>query len=360
MQRIGFIVFTNFEVLSLDTATVFEVANIVAKEELYQLHVISETGGGVRTSIGAVVETEPFGETAFDTVIVAGTLYVEQQLSPKLIAYVRNAPEKCRRVASICTGARVLAEAGLLDGRRATTHWFYGKNLQALFPKVKVDDDRMFIRDESVWTSAGMTGCIDVALAMVEEDHGRDVARSVAQHLVVFHRRSGGQSQYSALLNLEPKSDRIQRALVYAKNNLHTPLSVEQLADAACLSPRQFSRAFRAETGQSPAKAVEKLRVEAARLMVEQGRHSIDVVAHETGFGDRNRMRRAFLRVIGRPPREIRGGASGSDVPRALASDDVSITHQRHAEAPFGLTGRVEKAHRFLTPTQKSVKAGNL
>jgi transcriptional regulator GlxA family with amidase domain len=310
MQRIGFIVFPGFEVLSLSTATVFEVSNIVAKEELYQLHVISETGGAVRTSIGAAVETEPFGDTAFDTVIVAGTLYVEQELSPKLIAYIRDAREKFRRVASICTGARVLAEAGVLDERRATTHWFYGNNLRTLFPKVKVEDDRMFINDDAVWTSAGMTGCIDLALAMIEEDHGREMALSVAQHLVVFHRRSGGQSQYSALLNLEPKSDRIQDALIYAKNNLHTPLTVEQLADAARLSPRQFSRAFRKETGQTPAKAVEKLRVEAARLMIGQGRHSIDIVARETGFGDRSRLRRAFLRVIGRPPREVRGSAS--------------------------------------------------
>jgi transcriptional regulator GlxA family with amidase domain len=309
MQRIGFIVFPDFEVLSLDTATVFEVANIVAKEQLYELHVLSETGGAVRTSIGAAVDTEAFDENTFDTLIVAGTLHVESQLSPTLIAYVRNAPEKCRRVASICTGARVLAEAGLLDGRRATTHWFYGNNLQAHFPKVKVEDDRMFISDRSVWTSAGMTGCIDLALAMVEEDHGRDLARSVAQLLVVFHRRSGGQSQYSALLKLEPKSDRIQRALVYAKNNLDAELSIEQLADAAHLSPRQFSRAFRAETGQSPARAVEKLRVEAARLMIEKGRHSIDVVARETGFGDRSRMRRAFLRVVGRPPRNVRRSA---------------------------------------------------
>jgi transcriptional regulator GlxA family with amidase domain len=309
MQRIGFIVFPDFEVLSLDTATVFEVANIVLKEQVYELHVISETGGAVRTSIGMTVDTEAFDETTFDTLIVAGTLYVEKPLSRGLISYLRSAPEKCRRVSSICTGARALAEAGLLNGHRATTHWFYGNDLQARFPKVKVEDDRMFIRDRSIWTSAGMTGCIDLALAMVEEDHGRDVARSVAQYLVVFHRRAGGQSQYSALLQLDSKSDRIQSALVYAKNNLHTPLTVEQLADAAHLSPRQFSRAFRAETGQSPAKAVEKLRVEAARLMIEQGRHSIDVIARETGFGDRNRMRRAFLRVVGRAPQALRRSA---------------------------------------------------
>jgi transcriptional regulator GlxA family with amidase domain len=309
MQHIGLIVFPDFEVLSLDTATVFEVANIVAQKELYKLHVLSDSGGAVRTSIGMTVDTEAFDETTFDTVIVSGTLFVERPFSPKLIAYMRSAPKRCRRVGSICTGVRVLAEAGLLNGRRATTHWFYGNKLQAHYPKVKVEDDRMFVTDGSIWTSAGMTGCIDLALAMVEEDHGRDLARSVAQHLVVFHRRGGGQSQFSALLNLDPKSDRIQNALVYAKNNLDTPLTIEQLANAAHLSPRQFSRAFRAETGESPAKAVEKLRIEAAKLMIEQGRHSIDVIARETGFGDRYRMRRAFLRTEGRPPRAIRRSA---------------------------------------------------
>jgi transcriptional regulator GlxA family with amidase domain len=321
MQRIGLIVFPDFEVLSLDTATVFEVANIVLKEQMYDLHVLSETGGAVRTSIGMTVDTEAFGETTFDTLIVAGTLHVEKPFSPSLISYVRNAPERCRRLSSICTGARLLAEAGLLDGRRATTHWFYGNDFQSRFPKVKFEVDRMFISDRSIWTSAGMTGCIDLALAMVEEDHGREVARSVAQHLVVFHRRAGGQSQYSALLRLDSKTDRIQSALVYAKNNLHTPLSVEQLADAAHLSPRQFSRAFRAETGQSPAKAVEKLRVEAARLMIEQGRHSIDVIARETGFGDRDRMRRAFLRVVGRAPQALRRGAREEALTNTSSSD---------------------------------------
>jgi transcriptional regulator GlxA family with amidase domain len=154
-----------------------------------------------------------------------------------------------------------------------------------------------------------MTAGIDLALAMVEKDLGPETARSVAQRLVIYHRRAGGQSQHSALLELEPKSDRIQNALTYAKRNLHTELSVERLADAANLSPRQFSRAFRAETGQSPAKAVEHLRVETARVMMEQSRHPIDVVAQETGFADRRRMRLAFLRAFGQPPQAIRRNA---------------------------------------------------
>ena len=171
---------------------------------------------------------------------------------------------------------------------------------------MKVEEDRIFIIDGSVWTSAGMTAGIDLALAMVEKDLGADVARAVARQLVVYHRRAGGQSQFSALLELEPKSDRIQNALAYAKRNLDKPLTVGHLADAAHLSPRQFSRAFHAETGQSPAKAIENLRVEAARLMMEQSRHPIDVVARQTGFADRDRMRRAFLRAFGQPPQAIR------------------------------------------------------
>jgi transcriptional regulator GlxA family with amidase domain len=150
-----------------------------------------------------------------------------------------------------------------------------------------------------------MTAGIGLALAMVEEDLGSDVARAVARQLVVYHRRAGGQSQFSTLLDVEPKSDRVQNALAYAKRHLHTALTVAQLAEAAHLSPRQFSRAFRAETGQSPAKAIENLRVEAARLMMEQGRHPIEVIAQQTGFANRDRMRRAFLRAFGQPPQAI-------------------------------------------------------
>jgi transcriptional regulator GlxA family with amidase domain len=190
-----------------------------------------------------------------------------------------------------------------------TTHWAFARELQTRFPKVKVDEDRIFIVDGTVWTSAGMTAGIDLALAMVEKDLGAEIARAVAKKMVVYHRRAGGQSQFSMLLELEPKSDRIQSALSYARRNLQTPLSVEQLAEVADLSPRQFSRAFRAETGQSPAKAVENLRVEAARLLMEQGQLPIDIVARETGFSDRERMRRAFLRAFGQPPQAIRRAA---------------------------------------------------
>jgi transcriptional regulator GlxA family with amidase domain len=308
MQRIGFIVSTGFQVMDFAAVSVFEFANLTVGETLYDVHLLSEAGGSVRSSVGIVVETKALDDTAFDTLIVFGDTEIAPS-TPGLRAFLGRTLPTLRRVGSICTGAFILAEAGVLDGRRATTHWFHARELQARFPKVKVEEDRIFIIDGAIWTSAGMSAGIDLALAMVEKDLGAEVARSVAKKLVVYHRRAGGQSQYSALLELEPKSDRIQSALAYAKKNLQTSLSVERLAEAAHLGPRQFSRAFHAETGQSPAKAIENLRVEAARLMMEQGRHPIDVVARETGFADRDRMRRAFLRAFGQPPQVIRRNA---------------------------------------------------
>jgi len=308
MQRIGFIVLPGFQMMSVAVLSAFELANMEIGELVYDVHLLSETGGSIRSSVGISVATERFDDANFDTLLVGGSAVVGS-LTPGVIKFLRQALERSRRVASTCVGAFVLAEAGLLDGRRATTHWHRARELQARFPKVKVEEDRIFIIDGPVWTSAGMTAGIDLALAMIEQDLGADLARAVARKLVVYHRRAGGQSQFSALLEMEPKSDRIQSALAYAKRNLDTPLTVGQLAEAAHLSPRQFSRAFRAETGQSPAKAIENLRVEAARLMMEQSRHPIDIIARQTGFADRDRMRRAFLRTFGQPPQVIRRNA---------------------------------------------------
>jgi transcriptional regulator GlxA family with amidase domain len=305
MIKIGFLVSPGFQMMSFAALSAFELANVTAGETLYQIEVLSETGGPVSNSLGMRMDTRAIDEPAYDTLVVTGTLEPEPS-SSAVLTYVRDALKSCRRVASICTGAFILAEAGLLDGRRVTTHWIFARRLQADFPEVKVEEDRIFIIDGQVWTSAGMSAGTDLALGMIEKDFGADLSRSVARKLVLYHRRAGGQSQHSALLEMDAKSDRIQTALDYAKRNLRNELSVEQLAEAAHLSPRQFSRAFRAETGQSPAKAVEHLRVEAARLMMEQTRHPIDVVATETGFADRERMRRAFLRAFGQPPQAIR------------------------------------------------------
>jgi len=308
MQKVGFIVFPGFQMMNFAAVSVFEFANLTVGKAHYEMRLLSETGGLVRSSLGMSVDTEAFSDAAFDTLVLGGGPET-QAASSGLLAFLRRSQATTRRTAAICTGAFSLAEAGMLDGRRATTHWAHARELQARYPKIKVEEDRIFIVDGSVWTSAGMTAGIDLALAMVEKDHGPDLARLVARKLVVYHRRAGGQSQYSVLLELEPKSDRIQSALAYAKRNLQAELSVDELAEAAHLSPRQFSRAFRAETGQSPAKAVENLRVEAARLMMEQGRLPTEVVAVEAGFSDPERMRRAFLRAFGQPPQVIRRNA---------------------------------------------------
>jgi len=309
MQRIGFVVFEGFQSMSFAALSVFEYANVMMGKPLYEMHFISEKGGLVRSSTGMVVDSKPYGDSTYDTVIVGGGASILEHAPAALLDFIRKAAKSSRRVASICTGTFILAEAGILDGKRATTHWLYARNLQERFPNVKMEEDRIFIVDGNVWTSAGMTAGIDLALAMAEKDLGADTTRSIAQKLVIYHRRAGGQSQHSVLLELAPKSDRIQNALVYAKKNLKTALSVEQLAKAAHLSPRQFSRAFRAETGQSPAKAIENLRLEAARLMMEQTRHSLDEVAQEAGFGDRRRLRESFLRAFGQPPQTIRRNA---------------------------------------------------
>ncbi|GAB2868503.1 GlxA family transcriptional regulator [Paraburkholderia jirisanensis] len=304
MLRLGIVLFPGFQMMNLAMLTVFEFANKVADTPLYEPVLLSEHGGPVVGSSGFGVATLPFDESGFDTLLVVGDN--DAQLStPGLIDYLRRMGPRVRRVGSTCTGAFNLAAAGLLGGRRATTHWAFASKMRHDYPDIKVEEDRIFISDENVWTSAGMSACIDLALAMVEKDAGLEVARQVARLLVLYHRRAGGQSQFSALLELEPKSDRIQTALDYAKQNLKAELSVEELANAAHLSPRQFTRAFRAETGQTPAKAVEQLRVEAARLMLETGRHGIDAVARDTGFGDRERMRRAFLRAFRQPPQAI-------------------------------------------------------
>ncbi|MCE4226778.1 GlxA family transcriptional regulator [Methylobacterium sp. C25] len=305
MPSIGVVLFPGFQVMNLAPLTAFELANHELGRDFYDVTFLSEGGGEIRTSIGMVIKSEPFSGRRFDTIIVVGSVRVDAS-APGLVERLRETAATARRVAATCTGAFLLAEAGLLDGRKAATHWAHARDLQRLYPTIKVDDDRIFVSDGNVWTSAGMTAGIDLTLALVEDDLGPEMSKGIARMLVVYHRRTGGQSQFSALLELQPRSDRVQKVLAYARGNLRNELSVEELADAAHLSPRQFSRIFREETGQSPAKAVENLRLEAARTMLEDGRHSLDTVARETGFADRERMRRAFLRAFGQPPQVIR------------------------------------------------------
>uniref|UniRef100_UPI0025D621F0 GlxA family transcriptional regulator n=1 Tax=uncultured Oxalicibacterium sp. TaxID=1168540 RepID=UPI0025D621F0 len=186
---------------------------------------------------------------------------------------------------------------------RATTHWYFGRTLQERHPAIHVDEDKIFVKDGEMWSSAGVSACIDLALALVETDLGTEIAKTIARLMVVYHRRTGGQSQFSALSELAPSSDRIKDALNYAKENLHKDLSVEDLAEHVHWSPRHFSRVFQMQTGMAPAKAIEKLRIEAAQELIEQGHSSIGRIAAMAGFGDEERMRRAFLRTLGQAPK---------------------------------------------------------
>ena len=304
MRHIGLILENGFQIIGLSALSAFELANAELGEDGYRMTILSQYGGVVHSTIGVGIETTALNDMP-DTLMVAG-IRVPGPLPAGLMSYIGRAGTEARRVAGICTGAFVLAEAGLLNGRTATTHWLHARRLQERFPEVRVDEDRIFVQDGNIWTSAGMSAAMDLALALIENDHGAALARNVARRLVVYYRRPGGQSQFSALLELEPRSDRVKRALTYAKENLRNALTVEELADAARLSPRQFSRVFREETGQSPAKAVEMLRLEAARAMLETGRHPMETVAQDTGFADRDRMRRAFVRAYGLTPSSLR------------------------------------------------------
>ncbi|MVV52415.1 GlxA family transcriptional regulator [Pseudomonas sp. PB120] len=305
MQTVALVVRPDFQVMSLAALSAFEFANKAAGETLYDIKVYSEHGGLVPSSLYTSIDTQQFKDTDFDTVLISGAMD-RSSASAGVQAFLVEAAARCRRVGALCVGAFALADAGLLDGRRATVHWARAQEMRDKYPAIKVEEDRIFIIDGKIWTSAGMTAALDLTIGMVEKDFGTKLARSVAQSLVLYHRRAGGQSQHSAMLEMSPTSDRIQLALEFARRNLHRDLSVEDLADAAFLSPRQFSRSFRAETGSSPAKGLENLRLEAARLMMEQGRHSLESIAAETGFGDRERMRRAFLRVFGQSPQSMR------------------------------------------------------
>lgn len=305
MHSIGILVFPGFQIMSLAIASAFEMANRGLQKDAYRLKLVSEQGGLIRSSIGFEVSTEAMDQYKFDTLFVGAGTGIDQVTEPVCL-YLQSAMTWVRRLAAPCTAAFVLAQAGLLDGRKATTHWFYAQKLQQNYPAVKVEQDKIYLSDGPVWTSAGMTAAIDLAIALIEADHGVELARSVARKLVVYHQRAGGQSQFSTLIDLQPRSDRIQKALHFARQNLKSELSVEAMAEAAHLSPRQFSRIFTAETGVPPAKAIEKLRVEMARLMMEESNHPLDVIAIETGFGDRDRMRRSFLRIVGQVPQAMR------------------------------------------------------
>ena len=305
-RTIGFLIFKDFQLLdAAGPIAAFEIAGRLAPGA-YRLALLARDAGPVASSSGLAMTASAFADApALDTLIVSGG---EGTRTPAIcettLAFVRDVAAKARRTASVCSGTYVLAAAGLLDGRRATTHWQRSQDFQRRYPAVRLEPDRIFVQDGSLWSSAGITAGIDMALAMIGADLGEDIARKTAQQLVVYHRRPGGQSQFSALLEMQ--GGRFDGLLAWARENLAQPLTVDQLAGQASMSPRNFARLFTSETGATPAKAVERLRVEAARALLDSQPLQIEDVALETGFGDSERMRRAFVRAFGQPPQAMR------------------------------------------------------
>ena len=243
-----------------------------------------------------------------DTLIVAGGDAVEQnKINAAAVRWLRNIARRARRVGSVCTGAMLLARAGLLDGRRATTHWNWCETLIRRAPRTDVDPDPIFVRDENIYTSAGVTAGMDLALALVEEDHGSQLALQVARNLVLYLRRPGSQSQFSAALSLQETDRKPLRELeAWVLDHLDQPFTVPLLAQRVAMSPRNFARVFTKEMRTTPAKFVERLRVEAARRRLEESQNSMEMIATECGFGNVNSMRNVFQRALKIPPGQYR------------------------------------------------------
>ncbi len=308
---IGVLVFPDFQLLdAAGPISVFEIAGRKAGAAA-SIRVLSEVPGPVRSSSGVEMLARGLrSASSISTLIVAGGLGVrEASQSAKILAFVRAVARRGVRVASVCSGAYILAEAGLLDGRRATTHWQRTGHFLKTYPGVRLEPDKIFVRDGGIWSSAGISAGIDLALALVAEDFGEEVSRQTARQLVLYDRRSGGQSQFSSLLELKAPAGRFGSLLTWARENLDAPLTVEHLAERAGMSSRHFTRAFIAETGTTPFKAVERLRVEVARQRVQSSGEPIERVAQAAGFRDPERMRRAFIRAFGQPPQSLRRAA---------------------------------------------------
>jgi transcriptional regulator GlxA family with amidase domain len=307
---IGVLVYDDFQLLdATGPISAFEIAYRLQGRKA-PITVLARTSGAVRSSSGVELNAKSFARAAPDTLVIAGGEGVRAPATCKeTIAFVRRMARRGKRVASVCSGAYVLAEAGLLDGKRATTHWSRTRDFVQRYPKIRLEADRIYVQDGNVWSSAGITAGIDLALAMIADEFGEEIAQGTARQLVVYHRRSGGQSQFSALLELKSPSGRFKPLLAWAREHLDQDLTVERLAEKVNMSARHFSRSFAAETGTSPSKAVERLRIEVAQARVEAGSEPIERIAEVSGFGDAERMRRAFMRTFGHPPQSLRRAA---------------------------------------------------
>ncbi len=289
----------------------FAMANSSCGRTLYRMAIASIDGAPVPTSLGVpITPSMAVGDIKepIDTLLVSGGRgQAEARRDQALIGWLRAGSQEARRTGSICTGAFLLAAAGLLDGRRATTHWAMGTELGQNYPKVTVDIDPIFVRDGNIYTSAGVTAGIDLALGLIEEDHGRTLALQVARALVLYLKRQGGQSQFSNHLQAQfASSPPVRSAQEWALNNLSTDLSVEALARQARMSERTFRRTFVEETGETPREFVERIRLEAARDLLEEVQLGVQAVATRCGFATVDNLRRAFVRRLGITPQQYR------------------------------------------------------
>lgn len=321
-KRVALLVFPDTNLLdAAGPAQVFQTAAEQLHEKAgvdaaYRVELLSREGGLVRSSPGVELMTRSLAEVeprAFDTVLISGGHgATDAAEDPRLLAWLAGAGSQARRVGAICTGAFVLAAAGLLKCRRAATHWAYCHTLQENHPDIEVDGDSIFVEDNGCWTSAGVTSGIDMALAMVEADYGREISLLVARRLVVYLRRPGGQSQFSSQLQAQFVDGPLAPLLQWIAANPTADLRTEALAGRANMSLRNFFRAFESATGHPPAEWVELARLQVARQLLEQSEHSVQEVARRSGFGSADRLRRVFLRHLGVLPTDYRERFTGA------------------------------------------------
>ncbi len=304
MQRIVILIFDGFQLLDVAGPVAALEAAEQCRPGSYRVELRARNGDCVESSSGVVMRAERLGRTSgVHTLIVAGGDGTRQASRCKqTLGFIQRCHQRGVRIASVCSGTYLLAAAGLLEGKRATTHWCVTSDFQRRFPNVRLDVDKIYVRDGNLWSSAGVSAGIDLTLAMITADVGESIARQVAQQLVVYYQRPGGQSQFSALLELTEGAGPFEGLLDFIRSHLTAVLNVEQLARKVGMSPRNFSRRFTEQVGMSPGQVVQRVRTESARAALESGASSVVQVATECGFGDPERMRRSFLRLYGLPP----------------------------------------------------------
>jgi len=316
-RRIIFTVYKGVSLLDLaGPLEAFRIADAFSpsrgRRASYECTVVSSRGGRVMTADGVELNTKPARKAAknpIDTLVVPGGFFVDDVTRDRtLVQWIAKTAPGCRRVCSVCVGSFLLAEAGILDGRRAATHWKHAPLLASSYPAVTVEPDAIFVRDGRIWSSAGVTSGIDLALALIEQDAGRKVAMDVARMLVVYLKRAGGQSQYSALLAAQAQSDSdmFNDLEQWIAEHLKNDLRIEALAERVHMSPRNFARLYAKTRGRTPAKAIEAIRIDAARRRLEETVDRIATIAEDCGFSNEEQMRATFVRVLGVPPREYR------------------------------------------------------